>query len=88
MDDFNLKQINSKAGVISIGSALNKLIKPIQKSKSKCTSEIDHLKGFCKSDNQQVSKLAIDAFVKLVEDGFLDTAHVLPIFISLLSNAR
>ncbi|XP_067631315.1 focadhesin [Eurosta solidaginis] len=90
MDDC--KSITSDTSVVKISACLEKLYKKICDSREKKIpeqniKEIEFLKSQCKSDVVQLSLMSSQTFVRLVEDGVLDTPNVLTMLISILPNS-
>lgn len=89
-----LKNLTDQTCTLQITNALQRLCKIIQKQKidektsESSIKEIEFLKEQCESSNVQLSLLACQTFVHLVEDGVLQAARVLTIFISMLTTAR
>lgn len=92
MEDLNLALGNRN--VISIAQSIQKIFRNIkEKNKNKNPSDdpskdIEQLKALCKSENTQISLLAVQCFLQLVADSVLDIAQCLVIFISILPNSR
>lgn len=93
MDDF--KYLSTKNNVPQLAQALQKIARDIRAEKANSPTgnastikQVDFLKEKCYDENIQVSLLAFQTFVRLVEDGTLDAAFVLSMFISMLPGAR
>ncbi|XP_036330695.1 focadhesin isoform X1 [Rhagoletis pomonella] len=90
MDEF--KNITPASSVVKISACLEKIFKKIAESREKKIAEhnireIEFLKTQCKSDIVQLSLLSSQTFVRLVEDGVLETTNVLTMLISMLPNS-
>lgn len=91
-----LKYLSTKNNVPQMSVALQKIAREIrtEKASSSASSNVSNLKGVdflkekCFDDSIQLSQLAFQTFVRLVEDGTLDAAVVLSMFVSMLPGAR
>ena len=89
-----IKHLTDPENTLQIINALQKISKSIERQKSKtdfkesAVKEIDFLKEQCQSANVQLSLLSCQLFVHLVENGVLQPANILTMFISMLPNAR
>lgn len=89
-----LKNLTDQRNVLQITNALQKICKSIHKQKftdnvpEANIKEIEFLKEQCQSPNGPVSLLSCQSLVYLVQDGVLQPAKILTMFISMLSNAR
>lgn len=89
-----VKHLTNKNSVYQIAKALQKITQSIRAEKNVANTkesnikEIDFLKEYClPNENVQLSLLAYQTFVRLVEDGTLDAAYVLSMFISMMPGA-
>lgn len=92
MDD--LKNLSGQTNVLQLSKALQKIAKAIELQKKDLTKkeltieEINFLKEQCLSNNVQLSLLSSHTLYSLVENGILEPANVLTMFIAMLSNAK
>lgn len=91
MDEF--KTITATTSVVKISACLEKIYKKIVESRDKKIAEfnireIEFLKTQCKTDNIQLCLMSCQTFVRLVDNGTLETTNVLTILMSLLPNSR
>uniref|UniRef100_A0A1B0FPN6 DUF3730 domain-containing protein n=1 Tax=Glossina morsitans morsitans TaxID=37546 RepID=A0A1B0FPN6_GLOMM len=90
MDEF--KTITATTSVVKISACLEKIYKKIVESRDKKIAEfnireIEFLKTQCKTDNIQLCLMSCQTFVRLVDNGTLETTNVLTILMSLLPNS-
>lgn len=91
MDD--LKYLRHPESLLPLVYALQKISQSIRRQKldenvkESAIKEIGYLKEQCLSENTRLSLLSCQSFYGLVENGILQPANVLTMFISLLSNA-
>lgn len=91
MDD--LKHLTHPKSLLPLANALQKISQSIKRQKldenvkESAIKEIDFLKEQCLSENRRLSLLSCQSLYGLVENGVLQPANVLTMFISLLSNA-
>lgn len=89
-----LKNLTDPTSTLQITNGLQRLCKSIQKQKiedkisENSIKEIEFLKEQCQSSNVQLSLLACQAFLHLVDDGVLQAARLLTTFVSMLTSAR
>lgn len=87
-----LKHLTHPKSLLPLANALQKVSQSIRRQKldenvkESAIKEIDLLKEQCLSENKQLSLLSCQSLYSLVEDGVLQPASVLTMFISLLSN--
>lgn len=82
-----IKNLTDKNSLQQLSTVLNKLVKAIRANKAQVAGvkskssvrhetaickETEYLKLQCLSDNRQLSQLAFQSFVRLVEEGSLD----------------
>lgn len=90
----DLKQLVNKSDVLQLSKALQKIASAIgeqKKDKTKKESaiqELTFLKEQCQSNNIQLSLLSTQTLYGLVENGVLDPADVLAMFLTMLTNAK
>lgn len=87
-----LKYLTNKNNIQQLTVGLQKLCKSIRSEKAQGTkenqiNEIDFLRELCTSEHTNLSLLAHQTFVRLVEDGTLEAAGCLSIFMTMLPNA-
>lgn len=88
-----LKHLTHPKSLLPLANALQKVSQSIRRQKldenvkENAIKEIDFLKEQCLSENKQLSLMSCQSLYSLVEDGVLQPASVLTMFISLLSNA-
>lgn len=88
-----LKHLTHPTSLLPLANALQKIVQSIKRQKldehvqENAIKEIEWLKDQCASDNMQLSLLSCQSLYCLVEDGVLQPANVLTMFMSLLSNA-
>ncbi|XP_054738993.1 focadhesin [Anastrepha obliqua] len=90
MEEF--KSLTPASSVVKIAACLEKIFKKITESREKKIAEhnikeIEFLKTQCKSDIVQLSLMSSQTFVRLVEDGVLETSNVLAMLISMLPSS-
>ena len=87
-----IKLLSNRNNTIQIANALHKMYTLMKESKSETkkdtTVEVDFLKANCKSENTQISLLSCQTFVLLVQDGVMEPAKVLSMFISMLPDSK
>lgn len=88
-----LKYLTNKNNIQQITVGLQKLLKTIrgekgQGSKENQIKEIDYLRELCTSEYTNLSLLAHQAFVRLVEDGTIEPATCLSMFMTMLPNTK
>lgn len=92
MDD--IRNLTDPTNLLQISNGLQKIAKSMHKQKfdenvaDNGIKEIDFLRELCQSDNIQLGLLSCQTLVHLAEDGVLQAAKVLTIFVSMLSGAR
>lgn len=92
MDD--LKQLVNENNVLRLSKALQKITKAIEQQKKDSTKkesaieELNFLKEQCNSNNVHLSSLSCQTLYTLVENGVLQPANVLTMFMTMLSNAK
>ncbi|XP_031635799.1 focadhesin [Contarinia nasturtii] len=90
----DLKHSTNHNNVLQLSKALQKIAKAIEQQKKDPTKkestieELNFLKEQCISNNTQLSLLASQQLYGLVENGVLEPANVLTMFITMLSNAN
>lgn len=90
----DLKQIANKSDVLQLSKALQKIATAIEEQKKDKTKkesaiqELVFLKEQCQSNNIQLSLLATQTLYGLVENGILDAADVLTMFLTMVTNAK
>lgn len=90
----DLKQLSNKSDVLQLSKALQKIATAIEEQKKDKTKkesaiqELVFLKEQCQSNNIQLSLLSTQTLYALVENGILDAADVLTMFITMLTNAK
>lgn len=88
-----LKQLTHPKSVLPLANVLQKISQSIKRQKvdenvkESAIKEIDFLKEQCLSENMRLSLLSCQSLYCLVEDGVLQPANVLTMFMSMLSNA-
>lgn len=88
-----LKYLTNKNNIQQITVGLQKLLKTIRSEKVQGTKEnqikeIDYLRELCTSEYTNLSLLAHQAFVRLVEDGTVEAAACLSMFMTMLPNTK
>lgn len=88
-----LKYLSNKNNIQQITVGLQKLLKLIRAEKVQGTresqiKEIDFLRELCTSEYTNLSLLAHQAFVRLVEDGTIEAASCLSMFVTMLPNTK
>lgn len=92
MDELK-HQVNQN-NVLQISKALQKIAKTIEQQKKDSTKnestivELNFLKEQCLSKNVQLSVLSCQTLFALVENGVLESANVLTMFLTMLSSSR
>lgn len=90
----DLKQLSNKSDVLPLSKALQKIATAIEEQKKDKTKkesaiqELVFLKEQCQSNNIQLSLLSAQTLYGLVENGILDAADVLTMFLTMLANAK
>lgn len=90
----DLKQIANKSDVLQLSKALQKIATAIEEQKKDKTKkesaiqELVFLKEQCQSNYIQLSLLATQTLYGLVENGILDAADVLTMFLTMVTNAK
>lgn len=89
----DVKQVANKNDVLQLSKALQRIASAIEDHKMDKTKkessieELVFLKEQCQSNNIQLSLLSCQTLYGLVENGVLDAADVLTIFLTMLTNA-
>ncbi|KAG4067715.1 hypothetical protein HA402_005487 [Bradysia odoriphaga] len=88
-----LKYLTNKNNIQQVTVGLQKLLKAIRAVKAQGTKEnqikeIDFLRELCTSEYSNLSLLAHQAFVRLVEDGTIEAAACLSMFMTMLPNTK
>lgn len=89
-----LATLSNKDNILQLSIALQKIAKAIenQKDNSKgpisTTNELDLLKKHCLSNNVHISQLSCQTLFKLAQNGTLEPATVLTLFITMSCNVK
>lgn len=89
-----LKHLTKQRNGLQLSKALEKIAKGIAEQKKDTSKkelaieELNFLKEQCLSNNVQLSLLSAQTLYGLVENGVLDPANVLTMFMAMLSNAK
>ncbi|KAJ6641283.1 Focadhesin [Pseudolycoriella hygida] len=88
-----LKHLTNKNNIQQITVGLQKLLKVIrseraQGRKENQIKEIDYLRELCSSEYTNLSLLAYQAFVRLVQDGTIEAANCLLMFVAMLPSTK
>ena len=91
MEEF--KALTPTSSVVKLSACLEKIYKKIYDSCEKkipehSIKEIEFLKSQCRAENVQLSVMACQTFVRLVEDDILESGSVLPMLLSMLPNSK
>lgn len=90
----DLKTLTTHNNVLEISKALQKISKAIEEQKKDnskkefAIEELKCLKEQCLSNHVQLSQMCTQTLYSLVENGILEPANVLTMFITMLSNAK
>lgn len=89
-----IKYLSNSHNILQISRVLQKLTKAIEKQKKELgkvelsSNELNSLKEQCLSKNTQLSLLSCQTLFNFIENGIIDPANGLTMFITMLSGAR